>query len=239
MTEVILHIYDVTNSDSEKTNNTIVQINKFFKDGIGLGGIFHSAVQVYGEDEWSFGFCEEGSGVFSCPYGRNPMYTYRESIILGETDLNKSKVNQLLRELSIEWPGDCYDLLSKNCNHFCDEFCERLGVPKLPGWVNRFANAGDSAVEIAGNTAYRFRQAKTEIVTASKVAYQFLAGIASNTVAAVAADSPSGSSNGGTITSFQQPAWFKNLVAAGAKPSSSGDIGDEDIAHNLSADIRR
>lgn len=46
MTEVILHIYDVTNSGSDKTNNTIVQINKIFKDGIGLGGIFHSAVQV-------------------------------------------------------------------------------------------------------------------------------------------------------------------------------------------------
>ncbi|KAF5772305.1 putative PPPDE peptidase domain, PPPDE putative peptidase domain superfamily [Helianthus annuus] len=243
MTEVILHIYDVTNSDSEKTNNTIVQINKIFKDGIGLGGIFHSAVQVYGEDEWSFGFCEEGSGVFNCPFGRNPMYTYRESIVLGNTYLTKSKVNQILRELSREWPGDCYDLLSKNCNHFCDEFCERLGVPKLPGWVNRFANAGDTAVEIAGTTAYRFRQAKTEIVTASKVAYQFLAGIASNTAAAVAPDSPSGgSSKGGTASpGFQQPAWFKNLVAAGAKPSSSGavDNGDEDITHNLSADIPR
>ncbi|KAI7731136.1 hypothetical protein M8C21_013908 [Ambrosia artemisiifolia] len=243
MTEVILHIYDVTNSDSDKTNNTIVQINKFFKDGIGLGGIFHSAVQVYGEDEWSFGFCEEGSGVFSCPFGRNPMYTYRESIVLGNTNLTKSKVNQILRELSIEWPGDCYDLLSKNCNHFCDEFCERLGVPKLPGWVNRFANAGDTAVEIAGTTAYRFRQAKTEIVTASKVAYQFLAGIASNTAAAVASDSPSSSSKGGFANpGFQQPAWFKNLVAAGAKPSSSSGIignGDEDIAHNLSAEIPR
>ncbi|KAF5940975.1 hypothetical protein HYC85_022142 [Camellia sinensis] len=45
------------------------------------------------------------------------------------------------------------DLLSKNYNHFCDEFCERLGVPKLPSWVNRFANAGDAASEIAGNTA--------------------------------------------------------------------------------------
>lgn len=45
--EVVLHIYDVTNSGSEKTNNTIVQINKIFKDGIGLGGIFHSAVQVF------------------------------------------------------------------------------------------------------------------------------------------------------------------------------------------------
>lgn len=44
--EVVLHIYDVTNSGSEKTNNTIMQINKIFKDGIGLGGIFHSAVQV-------------------------------------------------------------------------------------------------------------------------------------------------------------------------------------------------
>ncbi|KAK9063186.1 hypothetical protein SSX86_017056 [Deinandra increscens subsp. villosa] len=239
MSEVILHIYDVTNSDSEKTNNTIVQINKIFKDGIGFGGIFHSAVQVYGEDEWSFGFCEEGSGVFSCPFGRNPMYTYRESIVLGKTNLTISKVNQMLRELSREWPGDCYDLLSKNCNHFCNEFCDRLGVPELPGWVNRFANAGDTAVEIAGNTAYRFRQAKTEIVTASKVAYQFLAGIAANTTTALATDSLS---SGATTPSFQQPAWFKNLVAAGAKPSSSSgalDNGNEDITHNLSADIPR
>lgn len=133
MMEVILHIYDVTNSGSDKTNNTIVQINKIFKDGIGLGGIFHSAVQVYGDEEWSFGFCEQGSGVFSCPSGKNPMYTYRECIVLGKTTCSISKVNQILRELSREWPGSSYDLLSKNCNHFCDEFCERLGVPKLPG----------------------------------------------------------------------------------------------------------
>ncbi|XWS68768.1 hypothetical protein CRYUN_Cryun04dG0120500 [Craigia yunnanensis] len=45
MTDVILHIYDVTNTGSDKTNGTIVQINKIFKDGIGLGGIFHSTVQ--------------------------------------------------------------------------------------------------------------------------------------------------------------------------------------------------
>lgn len=46
MQEVVLHVYDVTNSDSEKTNNTILQINRIFKDRIGLGGIFHSAIQV-------------------------------------------------------------------------------------------------------------------------------------------------------------------------------------------------
>ncbi|KAH6770902.1 PPPDE putative thiol peptidase family protein [Perilla frutescens var. hirtella] len=222
MTEVILHVYDVTNSGSDKTNNTIMQINKIFKDGIGLGGIFHSA--VYGDEEWSFGFCDHGTGVFSCPPTKNPMYTYRESIILGKTSFSIFKVNQILRELSREWPGQSYDLLSKNCNHFCDQFCERLGVPKLPGWVNRFAHAGDAAVEIAGNTAYRFRQAKTEIVTASKVAYRFLAGVASNN-SVVSPESPGNSSRGSPRF---QGTWFKNLISAGPKPSTSSEMENRD-----------
>lgn len=92
--------------------------------------------QVYGDEEWSFGYCEQGTGVFSCPPSKNPMYTYRECIVLGKTDFSIYKVNQILRELSREWPGCSYDLLSKNCNHFCDEFCEKLGVSKLPGNVH-------------------------------------------------------------------------------------------------------
>ncbi|KAA8539954.1 hypothetical protein F0562_026646 [Nyssa sinensis] len=226
MTDVILHIYDVTNSGSDKTNNTIVQINKIFKDRIGLGGIFHSAVQVFGDDEWSFGFCEQGTGVFSCPSGKNPMYTYRECIVLGKTNFSTSKVNQILRELSREWPGNSYDLLSKNCNHFCDEFCERLGVPKLPGWVNRFAHAGDAAVEIAGNTAFRLRQAKTEIVSASKVAYRFLLGVTSHS--SVAPESPGNSTRG---TPRFHATWFKNLVSPGAKPSSSSELENQEERH--------
>ncbi|KAG8390338.1 hypothetical protein BUALT_Bualt01G0073200 [Buddleja alternifolia] len=267
MTEVILHVYDVTNSGNDKTNNTIMQINKIFKDGIGFGGIFHSAVQVYGDEEWSFGFCEQGTGVFSCPSTKNPMYTFRESIKLGETSFSIFKVNQILRELSREWPGHSYDLLSKNCNHFCDQFCERLGVPKLPvcsvfhfftisdhggnifsgpfrgfaatmnlqvfitGWVNRFAHAGDAAAEIAGNTAYRLRQAKTEIVTASRVAYRFLSGIATNNAAVVAPESPGNPSNSARGSPRFQGTWFKNLISSGAKPSTSSEleIGDENV----------
>lgn len=214
MKGVVVHIYDVTNSGSEKTNNTILQINRIFKDGIGLGGIFHSAVQVYGDEEWSFGFCEYGSGVFSCPPRGNPMYTYRESIVLGETNCSVSIVNQILRELSREWPGSSYDLLSRNCNHFCDAFCELLDVPKLPGWVNRFANAGDAAMEVAGNTATKLRQAKTEIVNASKLAYRFITGVSSNMP-----ETPSNSSN---ASSHLQSTWFTNLMNnIGAKPSSS------------------
>ncbi|KAG5247240.1 desumoylating isopeptidase [Salix suchowensis] len=223
MTEVILHVYDVTNSGSEKTNNTILNINKIFKDAIGLGGIFHSAVQIHGDDEWSFGFCEQGTGVFSCPSTKNPMYTYREQIVLGKTSFSISKVNQILRELSREWPGNAYDLLAKNCNHFCDEFCVRLGVSKLPGWVNRFANAGDAAMEVAGTTAFRFRQAKTEIVSASKVAYRFLASVTSNNGSAL--ESPENSNRG--VPRFQGT-WFKNLIANGVKPSSSTEVDNQD-----------
>ncbi|XP_031251429.1 deSI-like protein At4g17486 [Pistacia vera] len=224
MTDVILHIYDVTNSGSDKTNNTIMQINKIFKDGIGVGGIFHSAVQLYGDEEWSFGFCEHGSGVFSCPSGKNPMYTYRECIVLGKTNFSIFKVNQILRELSREWPGSSYDLLSRNCNHFCDELCERLGVPKLPGWVNRFANAGDAAMEVAGTTALRLRQARTEIVSASKVAYRFLLGVANNGNGNSNGPVPDSPSNLIRGTPRFQATWFKNLITTGAKPSSSSDI---------------
>jgi hypothetical protein len=61
------------------------------------------------------------------------MYTYRERIVLGETECGIAAVNRILRELGREWQGQSYDLLSRNCNHFCDVLCERLGVPKLPG----------------------------------------------------------------------------------------------------------
>ncbi|XP_042382611.1 deSI-like protein At4g17486 [Zingiber officinale] len=174
MKEVALHVYDVTNSGSE----TILQINRILRivsdweaSSTAPSRLFTICIQslcswtgthiyqlhqVYGDEEWSFGFCEQGSGVFSCPPSRNPMYTYRERIVLGETDCSIFDVNMMLRELSQEWPGQSYDLLAKNCNYFHDTFCERLSVPKLPGWVNRFANAGDTAVVVAGNAAFKF-----------------------------------------------------------------------------------
>ncbi|KAG4397888.1 hypothetical protein GLYMA_10G231400v4 [Glycine max] len=199
MVKVMLHIYDVTNG-SESKKRTIVGINNVLYGTIGLGGIFHSAVQqVYGDDEWSFGFCEGGdTGVFRCPAGKNTMYKYRKSFVLGDTNFNFFQVIEMLTQLSREWRGDSYDPLSKNCNHFCDEFCARLGVEKLPGWVNRFANAGDVTRERVENAALRFRKAKTNIVSASKVAYRFLfGGFTKNNVKTDLDSSPRKSNRGG------------------------------------------
>ncbi|KAJ8511176.1 hypothetical protein OPV22_001610 [Ensete ventricosum] len=180
MQEVVAHVYDVTNSPSAKTNNTVTRINCIFKDCIGLGGIFHSAIQVYGTHEWSFGYRERGSGVFHCSTGQNQFYTHRQSIVLGETHCSRSEVNKILKELIRAWTGDSYDPLSKNCNHFCDAFCEKLGVRKLPGWVNRFANTCNTAMGITQNAASCLRQAKAEIGSAIKVASKFIATQASN-----------------------------------------------------------
>lgn len=69
----------------------------------------------------------------------------------------------------------------------------------------------------------QLRQAKTEIVSASKVAYRFLLGATSNS--SPSADSPGSSGRGSPRF---QAAWFKNLVTTGAKPSASPEVENLD-----------
>ncbi|PNY08532.1 hypothetical protein L195_g005059 [Trifolium pratense] len=125
----------------------------------------------------------------------------------------------------------------------------------MTGWVNRFANAGDTAMEVAGNTALRsyymepryskiakasvFRQAKTEIVTASKVAYRFLLGVTNNVTNNITnnatnsvkpgPDSPNISNNEVSSPRFQA-SWLKNLITNGAKPSTSSEAENQNGA---------
>ncbi|MCD7452620.1 hypothetical protein HAX54_017599 [Datura stramonium] len=114
MAEVVLYVYDMTKSGNEHDahNFSIVQMNKLLKDGINFGGIFHTAVQIYGNDEWAYGYRNKGTGIFSCPAGKNPSYTLREKIILGRTECSPSKVNKMLKELGDSWPGNKYNIVS-------------------------------------------------------------------------------------------------------------------------------
>lgn len=68
----------------------------------------------------------------------------------------------------------------------------------------------------------QFKQAKTEIISASKVAYRFLLGATNNVIS-----SPESTSNSNRGTSRFQGAWFKNLITTGAKPSSSSEVGNQ------------
>ena len=46
--------------------------------------------------EWSFGYCERGTGVYSCNPRDNPMYSFRETVTLGATTLSDSEVSAVL-----------------------------------------------------------------------------------------------------------------------------------------------
>jgi hypothetical protein len=70
--EVYLNVYDVTNASSEGTNTAITRLNDVTRQ-IGMGGIFHGAICIGGV-EFSYGYCERGSGVYTCEARKNPMY---------------------------------------------------------------------------------------------------------------------------------------------------------------------
>lgn len=102
--------------------------------------------QVYGE-EWSYGYCPHGTGIYSCQPKKNGMYTYRESVPLGATALSKGEVRRSIKQLMEEWRGEDYDLLRKNCCHFSERLADVLGCGPLPAWVNRFATGAHNIAE--------------------------------------------------------------------------------------------
>ena len=82
-----------------------------------------SAPPVFGR-EWSFGHRESRrSGVYKHAPRENEVHSYRESILMGETDLTQHEVEVLVQRMSPRWRGDGYSMLSRNCCHFCDELC--------------------------------------------------------------------------------------------------------------------
>ena len=63
------------------------------------------------------------------------MHKYRQGIPLGKTSLSEIEVTDLLAALSDDWLGGEYSLLRRNCCHFADALCRRLGVGGIPDWV--------------------------------------------------------------------------------------------------------
>jgi hypothetical protein len=63
----------------------------------------------------------------------NTMYMYRESLQLGHTALSETQFKNVLKQLQEEFQGATYDLLTRNCCHFCEALCDRLRCDPIPG----------------------------------------------------------------------------------------------------------
>uniref|UniRef100_A0ACD6A5R5 Uncharacterized protein n=1 Tax=Avena sativa TaxID=4498 RepID=A0ACD6A5R5_AVESA len=126
---VFLNVYDVTPANG-------------YARWLGLG-VYHSGVQVHGV-EYAYGAHEgNGSGIFEVSPRRCPGYAFREAVLVGSTELTRAEVRALMADLAADFPGDAYNLVSRNCNHFCDAACRRLVArARIPRWVNRLAKIG-------------------------------------------------------------------------------------------------
>jgi len=136
---VLVRVYDL--GTTYVTRGVLNRVAKSY-------GAFHTGVEVYGR-EWSFGmtFDDVSTGVTWNPPGQNVDHTFRETLSMGYTTLSPTEVLKAIDRLKIEWRGNTYQLLTRNCHHFSDEFCRHLGVARLPTWVNTLAETGASTAD--------------------------------------------------------------------------------------------
>lgn len=105
-------------------------------------GIFHSGVEVHGV-EYAFGAHDHStSGVFEVEPRQCPGFKFRKSIFIGTTCLDPIQTRGFIEHHSVQYTGDSYHLIIKNCNHFSKDVCHKLTGKSIPKWVNRLAKLG-------------------------------------------------------------------------------------------------
>ncbi|KAJ9189929.1 hypothetical protein P3X46_001177 [Hevea brasiliensis] len=108
---------------------------------LGLG-VYHSGVQVHGV-EYAFGAHEYSTtGIFEGEPKQCDGFTFRKTILIGKTEMGLAEVRAVMEELAEEYKGNAYNLITKNCNHFCNDACIRITGNPIPSWVNRLARIG-------------------------------------------------------------------------------------------------
>lgn len=135
---VSLHVYDVTQHER------VQEINNYLKP-LGMGGIFHASVEVYGR-EYSFGGAsslppdqQHETGIFLSRPKQCPGHHYRETLHLGACELTERQVRAIVRDLKPRWMALQYNIFRKNCCHFARALAIELGVGDLPRWTYSFA----------------------------------------------------------------------------------------------------
>lgn len=114
-------------------------------------GIYHCGVVVY-DEEWSYADMiapvAMQTGIFCCaPRQCDLAVTFKDSIPMGTTSYAKSAILGLIAKLEVEWLSRDYDYLKRNCNHFCNFFCQQIGVGAVPSWTLNLATVGSSLKE--------------------------------------------------------------------------------------------
>jgi hypothetical protein len=120
MVKIRINVYD------------ILDVGPFKKIGMGL---HHSGVQIGRHSEYEYG---DGTGITIIKPTTASGATFSHSIVLG--DIKQAKIVETLREMFTEFTCDNYDILSRNCNHFTEQFVYKLTSYRVPKYLNRVAS---------------------------------------------------------------------------------------------------
>jgi len=66
----------------------------------------------------------------------------RESYSMGIYKGTLTAIDKIIDDMKIDFQGNDYHVINKNCNAFADEFLKRLVSNGIPGYVNRMAYIG-------------------------------------------------------------------------------------------------
>ena len=114
---VYLNVYDLSNLNECLWN-------------CGLG-IYHTGIQIE-DNEYSFGGIQ---GIYVCkPTSIIPL---REKILLGQTNINYQKINEIIRDLQNDFYPERYHPTNNNCNHFTNALAKVILNKSIPSYVNR------------------------------------------------------------------------------------------------------
>lgn len=147
---VTLHVYSAGESAVVRGINAVLK-------QLGTGA-YHCGVEVY-DLEWSFAdtsmfeddpeaSASDVTGIFYSQPKQAEGHSYCESLDLGYTYRAENEVFHLINRLEQTWHGETYDVLEKNCCHFCVDLARELGVREPPRWVMSLADR--TAVIITG-----------------------------------------------------------------------------------------
>ncbi|XP_076904803.1 deSI-like protein At4g17486 [Bidens hawaiensis] len=136
------------NSTSRNSGSVPVYLNVYDlcslnKCAYWLGlGVYHSGVQVHGV-EFAFGFHKHATtGIFEGEPKQCEGFVFRKQIRIGWTEMSLKEIRGLMEELGGDYRGNSYNLITRNCNHFCIDACIKLTGNPIPNWINRLAKIG-------------------------------------------------------------------------------------------------
>lgn len=99
-------------------------------------GAVHGVEYAYGAHEYPT------TGIFEGEPKQCDGFTFRKSILIGHTSMSPGEVRAVMEDLASKYRGNAYNLITMNCNHFCNDASIRLTHNPIPSWVNRLARIG-------------------------------------------------------------------------------------------------